>query len=39
MAEALSCRAGPDSCTLYQFTGPAWGHLNLRTTTIDWFLK
>lgn len=39
MAEALSCRNGPDSCVNYQFTGPVWGHLNLRTTTIDWFLK
>jgi len=39
MAEALSCRNGPDSCEQYQFTGPVWGHLNLRTTTIDWFLK
>jgi hypothetical protein len=39
MAEALSCRNGPDSCVQYQFTGPVWGHLNLRTTTIDWFLK
>ncbi|WIA23785.1 hypothetical protein OEZ85_013468 [Tetradesmus obliquus] len=39
MAEALSCRNGPSSCEYGQFTGPVWGHLNLRNTTMDWFLK
>eukprot|EP00878_Enallax_costatus_P015471 GHUV01016205.1.p1 GENE.GHUV01016205.1~~GHUV01016205.1.p1 ORF type:complete len:352 (+),score=61.74 GHUV01016205.1:183-1238(+) len=40
MAEQLACRNGPDSCSPEpQFTGPVWGHVNLRWTTMDWFLR
>eukprot|EP00775_Hariotina_reticulata_P005367 gene5367-5602_t len=39
MAQALSCRNGPSSCIDGLFTGPVWGHLNLRNTTMDWFIK
>jgi len=39
MAEALSCPTGPSSCKEQQFIGPVWGHLNLRTSTMDWFLN
>jgi hypothetical protein len=35
----MTCRSGPNSCEYGQFTGPVWGHLNLRNTTMDWFLK
>lgn len=37
MAQFLSCPDG--QCTDGLFTGPVWGHVNLRNTTMEWFCK
>jgi hypothetical protein len=38
-AAYLACPPGAKSCSkTADFAGPAWGHVNVRNTTIDWFL-
>lgn len=34
----LSCRNGSASCLDNQLAGPAWGHVNMAPSTLDWFL-
>jgi hypothetical protein len=38
-ASYLACPPGGKTCEKTgAFAGPAWGHVNVRNTTIDWFL-
>ncbi|GBF91995.1 hypothetical protein Rsub_04719 [Raphidocelis subcapitata] len=38
-AKFLTCNGGECDQGSNLFAGPAWGHVNVRNTTIDWFLQ
>jgi hypothetical protein len=38
-AVPLSCRNGSASCIDDQLAGPAWGHVKMAPSTLDWFLR
>jgi hypothetical protein len=38
-AKYLTCDGGNCDNNSTLFAGPAWGHVNVRNTTIDWFLQ
>jgi hypothetical protein len=38
-AKALACPTPSNCKTTGNFAGPAWGHVNVRTSTINWFLN
>ncbi|KIY91271.1 hypothetical protein MNEG_16693 [Monoraphidium neglectum] len=42
-AQYMSCqdpsKATDQTCQLAQFAGPAWGHIHMYPTTMDWYLK
>jgi hypothetical protein len=40
-AQTLSCPCTPDKscCSVKEFAGPVWGHVNMQPGTLQWFLK
>lgn len=38
-ARMLSCRNGSASCIDNQLAGPAWGHISMSPSTLDWFMR
>eukprot|EP00775_Hariotina_reticulata_P005212 gene5212-5450_t len=38
-ARQLSCPGNFSTCVHHQLAGPAWGHVNMRPRTMDWYLK